>query len=634
MSDITEIEEDSAVNWRLQTEYIIALAELGFSLFIFAMYFGFNSSGGGSEWINLTRIAVVLFPVICVVRLLYVHKGTPGELFGWLSAGVDIVFLTSIIFIFSLQYESAAASLHAPSFAYYFVIIALHATRFKYKQVISSGILAAVCWTVLLGVFLFWGHARTSSYAEYISSTDILIGAEIEKIISLLAFTVMLSLGVKRAAVLLQDAADKKVAEVRMYEAEKTAKLKTEFLANMSHEIRTPMNGVLGMAQVLNSTDLDHDQKGYVETIQRSGDALLTIINDILDFSKIEAGKLRLDVGPFDLRLACEDVVTFLGVTAREKGVELVLNIHPGLPLNVLGDAGRLRQILANLIGNAIKFTEKGHVLCEIKGVENQGVAHFSISVQDTGIGIETSQLDAIFDEFAQADNSTTRRFGGTGLGLSISKSLVTLMGGELAATSTIGEGSTFSFTASFPLDRRKRAAQERPSVVDLASVPILVVDDLKVNSDILNLQLKHMGACPEFASNAREAVGMIVAAHNAGTPYAIMITDYQMPDIHGLDLVKSIRGRKMCDTLQIVVLSSIDDPKVKRGFSAYDITSYMTKPCRKSDLEDAVYTAAAQYKTKQLVAIAQNGPVKRPDGVRREPSEPLKADTKTKATG
>ena len=601
MTDHSSLELDGHSAWRMQTEYIIAVAELVFAMLIFFLYFGLNSSVGVSEWQGLTRTAVVLFPLICLARLAYVRWGTPDRLFGWVSLLIDLAFLTGIIFIFSLQYGSPAASLHAPSFSYYFVLITLHAMRFRLHMVLAGGVLSSLAWAVMLAVFLNGGGTRTHAYIDYISSSDILVGAEIEKIVALLAYTAMLALGVKRASEVMQAAAEKEVAEIRMLEAEKTARHKTEFLANMSHEIRTPMNGVLGMTQILQTTDLNADQKEYVGTIQRSGSALLTVINDILDFSKIEAGKLRLDVASFDLREACEDVATLLGVTARDKGLELIVSIHPDIPMNLMGDAGRLRQILTNLIGNAIKFTSEGHVLCEVNGVENDGVAHLSISVKDTGIGISKDQLGIIFNEFSQADNSTTRRFGGTGLGLSISRSLVDLMDGKLTADSTLGEGSKFTFTATLPIDRRKRSPTSRPSVVDLSTTRVLVVDDLDVNREILRLQLRNIGASPDFVNDAREAVAAIVSAHNNGTPYAIMVTDYQMPDIDGLELVEGIRKREIFDALQLIVLSSIDDAKAKEAFLAQNIVSYMTKPCRNVDLEDAVYAAAAQYEAKQL---------------------------------
>ena len=614
MTDHSALEIDSQTAWRMQTEYIIAAAEVVFAMLILLLYFGFNSSGGASEWQGLTRTAVVAFPLTCFARLAYVRWGTPNEIFGWVSLLIDIAFLSGIIFIFSLQYGTSAASLQAPGFAYYFVLIALHAMRFRVSMVVAGGVLASLAWAGMLIVFLSSGGTRTRAYIEYISSSDILVGAEIEKIIALLAYTAMLALGVKRASAVLQDAAEKEVVEVRMREAQKTAQHKTDFLANMSHEIRTPMNGVLGMTQILQTTELSLDQKEYVDTIQRSGGALLTVINDILDFSKIEAGKLRLDAAPFDLREACEDVTTLLGVTARDKGLELIMSMHPEMPVNLMGDAGRLRQVLTNLIGNAIKFTPEGHVLCEVNGVEKDGVAHLSISVKDTGIGIKKDQLETIFKEFSQADNSTTRKFGGTGLGLSISKNLVALMDGKLTATSTPGEGSKFTFTATLPLDRRKHAAKQRPSIVDLTTTPILVVDDLDVNREILRLQLRNLGAKPDFAKDARQAVSAIVGAYNRGHPYAIVLTDYQMPEIDGLELVEGIRKRDIFDTLQLIVLSSIDDAKAKAAFLAHDGVAYTTKPCRNVDLEDAVYAAASRYKTKQLQKIAVENAAPKPD--------------------
>jgi len=603
LTKISHAQTDTGqAKWRQHTEYIIAFAELAFASLIFVLYFG---SSTGTETFAITRVFVIAFPLICMSRLAYVHWGSPGAVFAWLSASIDIGMLTSLIYIFSHQYGTAAASLSAPSFSYYFVFIVLHGMRFRLGLAIFCGIISSLAWAGLLTSFVLAGAGRTHAYADYISSSDILIGAEIEKIVALLAFTAMMALGVKRADTVLKDAAGKEVAEVKQREAEKTAQLKTEFLANMSHEIRTPMNGVLGMVQVLRGTDLDQEQIDFVETIERSGDALLTIINDILDFSKFEAGKLRLDKAPFNLRSACEDVMTLLGVTARDKGIELVLDLDADVPVNLVGDAGRLRQVLTNLIGNAIKFTEKGHVMCQVKGAQVDGVVHLNVAIKDTGIGISDEQMQNIFNEFAQADNSTTRRYGGTGLGLTISKSLVTLMDGELHVSSVPGEGSTFTFSVELMLDRRKIVSKERPNIVNIANLPILIVDDLQVNSNILNLQLQEMGAKADIVASAREAVQHIVRAHNAGRPYAIMITDYQMPDVHGLELVTKIRQRAIYDPLEIIALSSIDNASVKEGFVAAGVSAYMTKPCRINDLKDAVYTAAARYKTGELSRLA-----------------------------
>ena len=601
-----DVEDDGYVLWRRQTERIIAWAEVAFSGFVLVLYFGALNNSALINSANLTRFALILFLLIGLGRLAFVYYRKVPDWFGWASATIDILFLSGIIYIFSLQYGSSAASLMSPSFAYYFFFIALHAMRFDTRLVIGAGLLSSLAWATMLSTFVLQGTSTTHSYAEYISTTNLLVGAEVEKIISLIVFTIMLGLGVKRASEVLEDAADKRVAEVKMHEAEKTAQMKTEFLANMSHEIRTPMNGVLGMVQVLRNSDLRPDQAEHIDTIQRSGDALLTIINDILDFSKIEAGKLRLDATSFDLRQACEDVVTLLGTTARNKGLDLILNLLPDVPLNLLGDAGRLRQILTNLIGNAIKFTETGYVMCEIRGVERDGVAHLSITVKDTGIGIAPEKLASIFDEFSQVDGSATRRFGGTGLGLSISKSLVEAMGGELSVVSNVGQGSTFTFTADLLVDRRKHKPKAQAGIVDLTEVPILIVDDLAVNSDILKLQLRQMGAAPDVVDNARDAVISIRSAQKAGRPYAILVTDYQMPDINGLELVQSIRKRPDLANLQIIVLSSIDDEIVRNGFLKEKVSAYMTKPSRYDDFEDSIFTAAARYKTLQLAAIAK----------------------------
>lgn len=610
-------EKDALAAWKKNTEKLIASCQ---TMLAFAMLFMFATGlriESFSDTAAITKSAILIFPVICLARLAYVWKSDVHKAFGWASAFFDIVILAVSIYGFSAQYGNAVATLNAPGFVYFFLLIALHAMRLNAKLVMLTGLLAASIWGVLFVTFLASGADVTNSYDEYLNAPVILSGAEVEKILGLLAFTLILSVVVQRAGSVVQDAASKQIAEVKVAEAEKTAQMKSEFLANMSHEIRTPMNGVLGMAQVLRGTDLSRDQREFVDTIERSGDALLTIINDILDFSKIEAGKLRLDMAAFDIREACEDVATLLGVTAREKGIDLAVRIQPDIPTAVVGDAGRFRQILTNLMGNALKFTEKGHVLVDVKGAELENYAQYSISVADSGIGIPQDKLHGIFAEFAQADGSTTRRFGGTGLGLSISRSLVELMGGKIKVASEEGKGSTFSFSIDLALDRRLRDSKPVQPPVNLSGLPILVVDDLEVNRDILRNQLEQLGANASLATNAKEAVAKLVAAKRLGEPFAIVITDFQMPDIDGLKLVRGIRKRTAFDTVQIIALSSIDSVEVKTAFLAEADTQYMTKPCRARELDYALREAATNFNTKSLIDIsAKHKSESRPQGV------------------
>jgi len=606
VTSLTLDAEHATAKWNRQTEYIIAITGFVFSLMTLILHLmgSATASEGSSNGIAKELASLVFFLSYCG-RLAYVHYFTPPRIFGWLSAFADIIILTTILYVLSFQYGTSAASLRAPAYASYFVLIALHAVRFDARLVVSAGVLSAMCWTIMVLLFANLGAPITSQYATYLTTSDLWISGEIARISSLITFSIVLGLAVRRASKLLGAAAEKEVAEIKMREAEKTAQLKTEFLANMSHEIRTPMNGVLGMAQVLKESDLRPDQMEFINTIQTSGDALLTIINDILDFSKIEAGELRLDLAEFNLRKACEDVATLLGVAAREKGLELIINIDPDTPVNLIGDAGRLRQIMTNLIGNALKFTESGHVLVDVTGSTADHLAQLSFSIKDTGIGIPEEKLGGIFAEFAQADGSTTRRFGGTGLGLSISQSLVQLMGGEIKVESTVGVGSTFSFNIDIMMNRRLQTRSSRPEAIDLSRSRVLILDDLEVNRNILRAQVQQLGALPDIACDAREAVRKIIAADQAGSPYALVISDYQMPDIDGLAFVQALRKRPEFDYVQVVVLSSIDSHEAKQLFEALDIISYMTKPCRANDLEDAVYEGATRQRAKLLKNMA-----------------------------
>lgn len=368
---------------------------------------------------------------------------------------------------------------------------------------------------------------------------------------------------------------------------------KSEFLANMSHEIRTPMNGVLGMAQVLQGSHLSDDQKECVDMIMRSGEALLTIINDILDFSKIEAGKLEFEAIPFDLEEAAEDVVALMGVSANQKGIELILDYQNGADQLVTGDMGRIRQVLTNLIGNAIKFTSSGFVLLKIRVAKVDEVLNAHITVKDTGIGIAKKSLEHIFEEFSQADSSTTRVYGGTGLGLSITKSLVKAMNGTIEAESELGKGTMISvqlnLEAGGQVIGEKVETQKPPETGFYPDSQVLIVDDLPQNLTVLCGLLTNLGITPDTASSAREAIAKIKQKAAQKSKYDLMITDYQMPEFNGHSLVSAIRKKVTLNDLNIMVLSSVVDDTVKSKFSQLSNCSYYPKPVRMSYLRASI---------------------------------------------
>jgi PAS domain S-box-containing protein len=376
-----------------------------------------------------------------------------------------------------------------------------------------------------------------------------------------------------------------------MEAAEAASRAKSDFLANMSHEIRTPLNAIIGMTELVLDTKLSASQKDYLQMVLESGESLLAVINDILDFSKIEAGKLALEYAVFDLRENLGDAMKSLAFRADRKGLELVCDIHSDVPQRVIADAARLRQILVNLVGNAIKFTETGEVIVQVtrQGLEGDDtILYFAIS--DTGIGIVEEKRGSIFDPFEQADTSTTRRFGGTGLGLAICSRLVAFMGGRIWMDSEVDRGSTFHFTI-----RCGTAAEGVDALPKTAAVEghrVLVVDDNETNCRILREMVSNWRMRPQVASGASEATSLLRDAHRAGDPYALVLTDANMPEIDGFELAEQIRADDNLRSTVIMMLTSSDRPGDIARCERLGIAAYLFKPVKQSELFDAIVVA------------------------------------------
>ncbi len=361
--------------------------------------------------------------------------------------------------------------------------------------------------------------------------------------------------------------------------AEKASEAKSMFLANMSHEIRTPMNGVLGMAELLARTELTSRQRTFADTIHKSGAALLTIINDILDFSKIEAGKLELDEDPFDLQASVEDVAALVTARAQEKKIELIVRFQPDLPMAMVGDGGRIRQIIMNLVGNAVKFTHQGYVLINVSGSVKGDIAALRIEITDTGVGMDAEALGRIFDSFQQADTSTTRKFGGTGLGLSISKRLIEAMAGRIGATSKPDEGSTFWIEVDLPIGEAMEVTA--PLTIEADNRRALIVDDIDVNRNILSEQLTAWGFRPDAAADGHQALDMLRAAKANNDPYIFAILDFLMPEMDGEQLAQEIKADNNIRNTELMVLTSVDRPGDARRFREIGVDGYLVKPAR-----------------------------------------------------